>query len=856
LFEHAQVRSPARRAEKLAIPLDARLEGDVFRLAKEHETTPFIVLFAAFSTLLYRHTGRRDVRIGVPAANRRLTETEGLIGLFVNTQVLRVEVDGSSTFAEIVERTKNASLEAQAHQDLPFERLVEAIHPTRRLGQTPLFQVLCNFQKRETGALRALPGLTIEMFDRPPVAAQFDLAFDGEQSDAGELRAVLRYAADVFDFATVERLATHFVHVLDEVLSDPAQRIADVEMLTHEERGALRRLDATERTWGVDLFVHHAIAAQARATPEATALLFGAEQLTHGELDRRANRLAHGLRARGVGAGVVVGIMLERSFEMVVSILAVLKAGGAYLPVDPDLPAARIAYILSDSDARIVVTSANLSLPHALPDGVRVVRADDANIVAESEVAPAVQLSKDDIAYVIYTSGSTGHPKGAANTHAGLSNRLRWMQDAYRLEPAETVLQKTPFSFDVSVWELLWPLMVGARMRLAEPGAHRDPSRLVDLIAGDGISTVHFVPSMLDAFLESERVERCTSLRRIVASGEALRADTVARVASRLPEARLFNLSGPTEASIDVTHWSCVPSADHLPVPIGVPIANTVIRILDTDLNEVPAGVAGELHIGGVGLAREYWRNPALTAERFIPDPWSREAGTRLYRTGDRARRRTDGSFEYLGRFDDQVKVRGFRVELGEIESALVREEGVEQAVAAIRKDDLGGRIVAYVVAKRPFAGSLGTELKRRLAETLPEYMVPSSIVVLDALPRLPSGKIDRKALPDGEASRAERIAPEKPIEIAIAAIWQSLLGVERVGRQDDFFELGGHSLLAIRLVARTKEQLGVAIPLETVFRATTLERFSDEVERAGSRTITDEKMQKLDALLTELEDA
>jgi acyl-coenzyme A synthetase/AMP-(fatty) acid ligase/acyl carrier protein len=418
------------------------------------------------------------------------------------------------------------------------------------------------------------------------------------------------------------------------------------------------------------------------------------------------------------------------------------------------------------------------------------------------------------------------------------------------------VLQKTPFTFDVSVWELLWPLFAGARLVLVAPGEHRDPSRLVDLVVAHGVTTIHFVPSMLDAFLDAENVMRCDSLRTIVVSGEALRSETQARVFERLPRAMLFNLYGPTEASIDVTHWTCTPASLTAPVPIGHPIRNTVIRVLDRDLNEVPHRVEGELYIGGIGLARGYGGNPGLTAERFVPDPCS-SAGARLYRTGDRARRRDDGCLEFLGRVDQQVKIRGFRVELEEIEATLLCHEDVSSAVVIVWNHATGPRVIAYVIARCPSpSGDLVNALKVHARQSLPEYMVPFQFVFLDRLPRLSSGKIDRKALPEPARVQAEYVPARTPLEKQLAAIWQSLLAVEHVGLTDDFFELGGHSLLAVQLMTRIKAEVSVVLPLQAFFRATTLERLVEAVEGAMTRALTDEDAQTLDALLTELEGA
>jgi amino acid adenylation domain-containing protein len=538
-----------------------------------------------------------------------------------------------------------------------------------------------------------------------------------------------------------------------------------------------------------------------------SALRGNDEGLTYAELNAKANRLAHYLRSKGVGPDVLVGICVERSLEMVIGLLGILKAGGAYVPLDPGYPQDRLDFMLHDANAPIVLTQE--ACREKLKASTAIVLCLDSEwgeVASAGDANPDIPLKPENLAYCIYTSGSTGQPKGAGVPHQGILNRLQWMQQQYGLDRTDRVLQKTPYSFDVSVWEFFWPLMTGAKLVVAKPEQHKDSLALVDTIITQQITTIHFVPSMLQVFIDTPGVENCRSLKRVICSGEALPADLAARFQQKLP-AELHNLYGPTEASVDVSYWACLPGSSETAIPIGRPIANIQLYILDKQLNPVLAGTPGELHIGGIGLGRGYLNRAELTAERFIPNPYG-PAGSRLYKTGDLARYRPDGTIDYLGRNDFQVKIRGFRIELGEIESRLNAYAGVREAVVVARDDGHGGkRLVAYLTQD----GELSVaELRAGLAETLPDYMLPSAFVVLPVLPLSANGKLDRNALPaPGEEAvihhRYE--APQGPVETALARIWQELLELERVGRNDHFFELGGHSLMALTLVERLRRE-------------------------------------------------
>jgi amino acid adenylation domain-containing protein/non-ribosomal peptide synthase protein (TIGR01720 family) len=862
-FDGSSSATTRRKGARQTFTLPAALGSRLKDFAQGEGATPFMVLLAAFAALLYRYTGQADIRLGVPVANRSRVETEGVVGFLVNTLVLRTEVEGRLGFRALLTRVRATVVEAQNNADLPFEQLVEALGPERSLHHTPLFQVLFNHQKRDLSALKSLPGLRLERIGRDSGAAQFDLSLATEEDDEGRFTGSFGYALDRFEPSTIERMGRHFLNLLGALLETPEFPLGTIPLLAQAERARLQVWNATARGYPADP-VHRLIERQARRQPEATALVFEDRTLSYGALEARANRLAHRLIGLGVGPDVAVGVLMQRSLEMAVSLLAILKAGGAYVPLDPEYPEDRLRYMLEDSGIGILLSSRPKSLPgnlwpkaapySLLPPGegtgARVcLDLDSLDLSMEPEHAPSAALHPDHLAYVIYTSGSTGRPKGVGNTHGALANRLHWMQEAYGLDAGDTVLQKTPFGFDVSVWEFFWPLMTGARLAIAAPGEHRDPARLAALIRAHGVTTLHFVPSMLQEFLAHDDAGGYPSLRRIVCSGEALSAELRNRVFQRLPGVDLHNLYGPTEAAIDVAHWTCRDDGSAT-VPIGQAIANLAIHILDADLNPVPTGVAGELYIGGAGLARGYHRRPALTAERFVPDPLGR--GGRLYRTGDRARRRHDGVLEYLGRLDHQVKLRGFRIEPGEIEARLLAQPGVREAVALVAERPGGAVLIAYVAAD---GASVEAEaLKASLRRTLPEYMVPAQVGVLERLPKTSNGKLDRKALPDLQWRKDSAEPPATATERRLAAIWQDLLGLPKVGRRDNFFELGGHSLLAARMVSLIRADLEVSIPLASLFETANLAQLAATVDAA--RPVTNGDLDVLDELMSGLEAA
>ncbi len=725
---------PARqsfRGATLRFTLPGELSAAVRALARREGATVFMALLAAFEALLHRLTGQDDLVVGTPIANRGRIELEGLIGLFVNTLAMRTDLGAAGSppgisFHELMGRVRQTALDAYAHQDLPFEKLVEELQPERDLSRSPIFQVL--FQVLRAGGSLELPGLAVELVaGAEGQMVKFDLVLSMSDGAPG-LSGIWRYRRDLFDNSTIARLNEQFRTFVAGAVARPESLLPELPLLTALERQQLWEWNATGRGYpDADLCLHELIAQQVERTPEAVAVSFEGQELIYRELAARARGLALRLRALGVGPEVRVGICVERSLELVVGLLGILEAGGAYVPLDPSYPRERLAYLREDARVAVLLTQERLlaQMGEALSAAPHVLCLDhlEEGLFSVPEASTLSPPEPSSLAYVIYTSGSTGKPKGAMNSHRGIVNRLLWMQQRYGLTAADRVLQKTPFSFDVSVWELFWPLLVGARLVVARPGGHQDPAYLVETIVGEGITTLHFVPSMLQVFLDAPGVERCASLRQVIASGEALPPELEQRFFARLGAtgARLYNLYGPTEAAVDVTHWDCTPGAGRWTVPIGHPVANTQIHLLGRYGEPVPIGVAGELLIAGVQVGRGYLGRPELTAERFVPDPFSAEPGARLYRTGDLARRRADGAVEYLGRLDHQVKIRGFRIELGEIEAALAAHPEVREAVVLARQDAAGGkRLVAYVVPAAPFAAEAAATLSPRCAHSSP----------------------------------------------------------------------------------------------------------------------------------------
>lgn len=809
---------------------------DVKSAVERHGVTQFTLLLAAFQATLWRYTGQRDIRVGVPVANRSRAELLGVVGLFVNTLVLHNRIDGRKTLDQVLMQAKEAVLGAQMHQDFPFEQLVEALQPQRSLAHSPLFQVLFNYVQVSYRALEQVPGWCVQNEPVAALDAQFELSAELREQADGHVEITLVYAEELFDVSTIERLAAHYRVMLEALVQRPEQPVGDVGLLSVPERAILAHWSRSREvlTPVPGQIVHQLFERQVSLSAQSIALVFGTAQLSYAELNSRANRLAHHLISMQIQPGALVGIAMERSIEMVVGLIAIMKAGAAYVPIDPEYPAERIACMVEDSGIELLLTQSHLlsGLPSV---GLSLLDLDVFDFHTGPDHNPDVALHGESLVYVIYTSGSTGRPKGAGNRHASLCNRLTWGQQHQALTTADTVLQKTPFSFDISFWEFFWPLTTGARLVLAGPGEHRDPQQLVSLIKQHRITVIHFVPSMLQAFMAFSAAADCQGLRHIVCSGEALPADLQSLVLNVFPHTNVLNLYGPTEAAIEVTYWDCQETGA-LSVPIGKPISGLSAHVLDEELNEVPCGVSGELHLGGLGLARGYWHRPGLTAERFIAHPGS-ESGERLYRTGDLVRWNRAGQLEYLGRIDHQVKIRGFRIELGEVEAQLRASSTVREAVVVAQAAADGTRLVAYV---SPQAGyELDSALlKATLAKSLPDYMIPSVIIVLETLPLNSNGKVDRQALPVAEFTRQASIAlPEGELAKTLAAIWAEVLGIEQVGATENFFDLGGHSLHLLKLQALIEARLHAGLSTLDLFKHPTVAAQARRIEQGSDES-------------------
>ncbi|MGW7150518.1 non-ribosomal peptide synthase/polyketide synthase, partial [Streptomyces sp. NPDC054878] len=798
-----------------------RIPGEVHErlaeLARAEGVTTFMVVQAALAVTLSRLGAGTDIPIGSAVAGRTDEALDDLVGFFVNTLVIRTDLSGDPEFRQVLARVREAGLDALAHQDVPFERLVEELAPSRSMARHPLFQVMLTVQNTDSKSLRlagAEQGLAT--LDESGVAsvARFDLdvtlweAYDERGLPAG-LHGSVNASSDVFDAGTAEVIGQRLVRVLERVTEAADVRLHEVDVLDVGERARML-IEWNDTAVPVESATLPGLFAESvRRSPDAVAVVFEGAELSYAELDARAAGVARHLIAQGVVAGSTVAVVLERGVELVVALWGVLKAGAAYLPVDPGYPAERIALLLEDAEPVVVL--------------------DDPLVVAELSIAddeipwsvPPVPDPRE-AAYVIYTSGSTGRPKGVAVSHESIVNRLVWMGDRYGLGVGDRVLHKTPTVFDVSVWELLGTLIWGATLVVARPGGHRDPHYVAEAIREYRVSMVHFVPSMLDAFLQTDAGDP-RELRHVVCSGEALPLSTQTRFHAAFAGVELHNLYGPTEAAVDVTAWACDPTQSAGSVPIGAPVANTQVFVLDHSLAPVPPGVVGELYLAGVQLARGYVRRAGLTAERFVASPFG-PVGERMYRTGDLVKWASGGQLVFLGRADEQVKIRGFRIEPGEIEAALLEHPDIAQAAVIAREDTPGDKqLVAYVVSAEPGGDGASEALRLFVAERLPEYMVPAAFVSLTELPLTVNGKLDRKALPAPEYSSGGGRAPATAQEEILCGAFAEVLRRESVGVDDNFFALGGHSLLAVRLISRIRAVLDVELPLRALFEAPTV---------------------------------
>ncbi|MFE4130544.1 non-ribosomal peptide synthase/polyketide synthase [Peribacillus sp. YIM B13482] len=803
-------------------------------LSQREGSTLFMTLMAAYQSFLARYTGQNDILVGSPIANRNHKGVEELIGFFVNTLVYRADLNGAPTFREILSQIKKKALKAYEYQDIPFEKVVEAVQPERSTSHSPIFQTMFTLQNIKQERLE-LSGRSLEMLESNISIAKFDLSLTAYEVEE-DLHVTFEYNTDLFDSRTIASMAGHFENWLNEIVHHPDESYTNLTMLSDtEQKQLLEEWNDTDAVYAHESMIHELFEQQVARTPEAVAVVYEGGQLTYQELNEKANKMAHYLQKRDIGPESLVGICVERSPDMMIGLLGILKAGGAYVPLDPSYPENRLRYILKDSQIQVLLTKE--ALQGWLPDGIQAIclDRDQAAISKESGLTPVSGVTAKNLAYIIYTSGSTGNPKGVMIEHHSVINRLQWMQKNYPLSEQDTILQKTPLSFDVSVWELFWWSFVGARVCLLPPGGEKDPAMIEECIERYHVTTMHFVPSMLSVFLDymeqSKAKKDVSSLCQVFTSGEALNSEQVRRfkgVFHDFQQTKLSNLYGPTEATVDVTYYNCDLEKELMLIPIGRPIDNTELYVLDQNQQVVPIGVAGELYLGGVGLARGYFNRPELTVERFIPHPF--KEGERLYRTGDLVRYLNDRNLEYIGRVDNQVKIRGFRIELGEIEAVLHDHPSVKEAVVLVREDRPGDkRLAAYVVGE----GNTG-EWREHLKAQLPNYMVPAYFVEMEAMPLTPNSKIDRKALLalEGQSVSADIVLPRTPGEELIASVWSQVLGIGNIGVQASFFELGGHSLLATQVVSRLQEVFQIELPLRELFEYSTVEALAKRLDQ------------------------
>ncbi len=826
-------------------------------LARAEGGTLFMVLLAAYQTLLSRYSGLEDIVVGSPIAGRGRVETEGLIGFFVNTLVLRGDLSGDPTFKDLLARVRETTLESYSHQDVPFEKLVEELQPARNLSHSPLYQVLFILQNNASNVPK-LGDLAVSLRNLDASISKFDLTLSVTEQPEG-LRVIFEYNTDLFDRDTIARMQGHYQTLLEAIVAAPEKRLSELPMLTRtEERQLVSEWNATDDTTLPEPTLHRLFEAQVTQTPEAVAVEFEGRTLTYCELNRQANRLARHLRTLGVGPETLVGICVDRSPEMLVGLLGILKAGGVYIPLDPDFPKSRLAFMVEDSRIAVLFTQTDLRDavgPHSAK--IFCFDTDSGNLSNYDDENLDNPVTGENLAYILYTSGSTGKPKGVQISHLAICNFLHSMAKCPGLEASDILLAVTTLSFDIAGLELFLPLTAGARVAIVSRDVATDAHRLGDSIRNTKATVLQATPATWRMLIEAGTLPKGL---KILCGGEAMSPELAEQLTQHSDS--VWNMYGPTETTV----WSTLEKVEPgEPIRIGKPIANTQVYVLDRNRRLVPIGVPGELYIGGDGVARGYLNRPELTAEKFVDDIFRLGSGARIYRTGDLARWRADGRLECLGRIDHQVKIRGFRIELGEIESVLLAQPGVRQAVVVAREDSPGDkRLVAYVVSTE--GATLSTpELRAGLAAQLPDYMVPSAFVTLKVLPLTPNGKVDRLALPapgaDGASESRPYTPPSTPVEEMLCEIWCEILNVERIGIDDNFFQMGGHSLLATRVISRIRGTFDVDVPLRTLFQSPTVAEFSlallalfaegDEGDVGETEHIGDEQVEEKSAVLT-----
>jgi amino acid adenylation domain-containing protein len=827
------------RGAHKSLVLPRILSEQIAEISRQHGVTRFMTELAAFAVLLQRYTGQDDIVVGSPIAGRNRQEFEALIGFFLNTLILRLDLTRNPSFADLLMRVRAVALEAYAHQDLPFEKLVEELEPERTLSSSPLFQVMFSSHRpaRKDFGLR---GLTLEHLPTSSNTSKFDLSLfvwqDGDEKSGGSV-CTAEYNTDLFDEATIDRLLGHYHHILDAAVAHPERRLSELTRLTEDEGNQLlvewNDTEADVPTGTIsDLFE-----AQVARTPNAVAVKFGDHQLTYQQLNSRANQLAHYLRRLGVGPEIRVAICLERSLEMIVGLFGILKAGAAYVPLEPTYPSERLSFLLDDSQARLLLTREHLTRSWSVGN-IHTVSLDSdwPKIALESSENPTLGADADNSAHLIYTSGSTGLPKGVLSSHRASVNRFCWMWKHYPFTDGEICCQKTALSFVDSIWEIFGPLLMGIPLVIIPDHTVKDPQEFVTALSVNKVTRLVLVPSLLRVIIEigDGAAKQLSDLRYCFCSGEVLPVDLATLFREQIPHTNLINLYGSSEVAADVTYHDVRTTDLDGTISIGRPIANTKIYILDSDLQPVPVGVPGEIYVGGEGLAYGYLNRPGLTAEKFVPDPFTRNGGDRLFRTGDIGRYLPDGNIEYRGRRDSQVKVRGFRVELEEIELQLATHPQVHQAVVVARDDERDEKqLIAYVIAdgEAPFSNELRVHLRRKL----PDHMIPRAFILLDKLPLTVSGKVNRLALlrsgPEQLEKQENYIAPRNSIEEIVAGMWADVLNTENFGVEDDFFTLGGHSLLLARLAARIRESFQIDLTLRDLFETPTVAGISEKIE-------------------------
>ncbi len=818
-------------------------------ISQEKGATLFMSLLAAFNILLYKYSGQIDFAVGTPIANRNNKQIENLIGFFVNTLALKADIDPNLTFTEYLEKFKETLLSAFSNQDLPFEMIIEELQPERDMSHTPIFQVMFTFQNKSNVELR-LNDIKLNPIELESTIAKYDLSLNISEIKNGELLIGLEYNKDIFTEKTATNIKDYYKKIVYEIIKNPSVKIKHISLLDNDEKKVvLTHWNQTQNNYPFDKTILDYFNEQVKINPNAIALELDDNQLTYSELNKKVNQLANYLTAQEKVKGKFVALLLERSFEMVISILAVIKSGGAYLPLDTEQPSDIINYILSDANVLTIITHKKYhNKINNNNVNVFLIDAHWEKINKEDKNIFTYNVSPESITYCIYTSGSTGKPKGTLLHHKGLLNRILWMKEAINSSNKDIFLQKTPYTFDVSVWEFFLPLTIGAKLVIAKPEGHKDPFYLQSLINEKKVSIIHFVPSMLRVFLDTPEVSECKSLKNIICSGEALPVE-IQNDCLRLLKSNLFNFYGPTEATVDVTYWKCKEKLKYSHVPIGKPIANTQVYILDNFQNPVPVGIPGELYIGGINLAYGYLNKPELTAEKFIPNNFSLYHGERLYKTGDLVKYLPDGNIVFLSRIDYQVKLRGLRIELGEIESEIRENDFVNDALVNIYSDDYNNQyLIAYVVTSSKNVDDNTEKIKGKLTKSLPEYMIPTFYIYLDKFPLTTSGKINRKLLPlpDNKIkpSNKEIVLPTSEAESILVSLISDLLNIDEISIDDNFFAIGGHSLLATQLLIRIKKKLSIDIPLKYIFEKPVIKNFAKVVDEYLRKSKKSDEMQ------------